>query len=93
MRLLSDENMPTSIGKLLVGHEVGSVVGLGWQGMKNGDLLHVQKPGFCFGADHGMKGFLIGTEAQTGVPGFEGDEFKTVWRHGGLPLQVETEGK
>lgn len=39
MRILFDENMPISLAKLLVGHECSSVVRLGWQGTRNGNLL------------------------------------------------------
>lgn len=39
MRILFDENMPISLAKLLVGHECNSVIRLGWQGTRNGNLL------------------------------------------------------
>lgn len=39
MRLLLDENFPADFAKLLVGHEVATVHGLGWSGVKNGELL------------------------------------------------------
>jgi hypothetical protein len=40
LRILLDENLPVDLAAELVGHEVATVVGLGWQGIKNGDLLH-----------------------------------------------------
>jgi predicted nuclease of predicted toxin-antitoxin system len=39
MRILLDENFPVDFAKLLVGHEVATVYGLGWSGIKNGELL------------------------------------------------------
>lgn len=39
MRILFDEYMPISLAKLLVGHECNSVIRLGWQGTRNGNLL------------------------------------------------------
>lgn len=39
MRVLLDENIPVDLAKLLPGHEVQTVSGLGWQGLKNGELL------------------------------------------------------
>ena len=39
MRRLLDENFPADFAKLLVGHEVATVHGLGWSGVKNGELL------------------------------------------------------
>lgn len=39
MRLLLDENLPADLVRALVGHEVRTVAGLGWPGIKNGELL------------------------------------------------------
>ncbi len=39
MRILLDENFPIDFAKLLVGHEVSTVHGQGWSGIKNGELL------------------------------------------------------
>ena len=39
MRVLLDENMPADLAAALVGHEVSSVLGLGWRGVKNRELL------------------------------------------------------
>lgn len=39
MRLLFDESLPWRLARLLVGHEVESVQGAGWAGIKNGELL------------------------------------------------------
>jgi predicted nuclease of predicted toxin-antitoxin system len=39
MRVLLDENVPVELAPLLVDHLVDSVVGLGWTGVKNGELL------------------------------------------------------
>ncbi len=39
MRLLLDENFPLDFAKLLEGHAVSTVPGLGWAGVKNGELL------------------------------------------------------
>ena len=39
MRVLLDENLPHDLGSLLTGHEVATVQGLGWAGVKNGELL------------------------------------------------------
>lgn len=39
MRILLDENLPVDFARLLVGHEVTTVSGLGWSGIKNGELL------------------------------------------------------
>ncbi len=39
MRILLDENLPVDLGTELTGHEVSTVTGLGWQGIKNGVLL------------------------------------------------------
>ena len=39
MRVLLDENLPHDLASELVGHEVATVQGLGWAGIKNGELL------------------------------------------------------
>ena len=39
MRILLDENIPVDLALELPGHQVDTVVGLGWAGIKNGELL------------------------------------------------------
>jgi hypothetical protein len=39
MRIVLDENIPVGFAKLLAGHDVMTVSGLGWSGVKNGELL------------------------------------------------------
>lgn len=39
MRVLLDENLPHDLIAQLTGHDVRTVQGLGWSGVKNGDLL------------------------------------------------------
>ena len=39
MRVLLDENLPHDLASELVGHDVVTVQGLGWAGIKNGELL------------------------------------------------------
>jgi hypothetical protein len=39
VRVLLDENLPHDLGLELTGHQVATVQGLGWAGMKNGELL------------------------------------------------------
>ena len=39
MRLLLDECVPARLRRALPGHEVSTVVGEGWSGIKNGNLL------------------------------------------------------
>ncbi|HEX9366413.1 MAG TPA: DUF5615 family PIN-like protein [Vicinamibacterales bacterium] len=39
MRVLLDENLPHDLIAQLTGHDVVTVQGLGWAGVKNGDLL------------------------------------------------------
>lgn len=39
MRVLLDENLPVDLAALIVGHDVQTVAGVGWQGVKNGELL------------------------------------------------------
>ena len=43
MRILLDENLPVALAAELTGHEVVGVAQLGWQGIKNSELLrHAQ---------------------------------------------------
>ena len=46
MRVLLDENDPADLAGLLVAHEVETVSGLGWDGIKNGELLGRMRGGF-----------------------------------------------
>ena len=39
MRVLLDESEPSRLRRSLVGHEVRTVVEMGWSGVKNGELL------------------------------------------------------
>lgn len=39
MRVLLDEQLPLDLAATLEGHSVATVVGRGWAGVKNGDLL------------------------------------------------------
>ena len=39
MRILLDENLPADLAAELAGHEVATVTRLGWQGIKNSELL------------------------------------------------------
>jgi hypothetical protein len=39
VRILLDENFPVDFAKLLIGHQILTVHGLGWSGIKNGELL------------------------------------------------------
>jgi hypothetical protein len=39
VRVLLDEQLPVALAAELPGHEVDTVVGLGWQGITNGELL------------------------------------------------------
>ena len=39
MRVLLDEQLPVDLAEVLHGHTVDTVVGRGWAGIKNGDLL------------------------------------------------------
>jgi hypothetical protein len=39
MRVLLDENVPVDLASLLDRHNVETVSGLGWDGVKNGELL------------------------------------------------------
>ncbi|MBI4408963.1 MAG: DUF5615 family PIN-like protein [Gemmatimonadetes bacterium] len=39
MRVLLDENLPIDLAPEIAGHEVDTVLGLGWSGINNGELL------------------------------------------------------
>jgi len=39
VRVLLDENLPRDLVRVLPGHDVVTVHGLGWSGLKNGELL------------------------------------------------------
>jgi hypothetical protein len=39
VRVLLDEQLPVGLAGALAGHQVDTVVGLGWQGVTNGELL------------------------------------------------------
>jgi hypothetical protein len=39
MRVLLDENVPVDLAGLLANHDVQTVSGLGWEGIRNGELL------------------------------------------------------
>ena len=39
MRVLLDENLPAGLAAELVGHEVATITGMGWRGIKNSELL------------------------------------------------------
>jgi hypothetical protein len=39
VRVLLDENLPHDLAFLLAGHDVSTVQGVGWAGVKNGELL------------------------------------------------------
>ena len=39
MRVLPDEQLPVDLALELTGHDVDTVVGRGWAGVKNGELL------------------------------------------------------
>lgn len=39
MRILLDESLPRKLGQALAGHEVRTVQQVGWDGLKNGELL------------------------------------------------------
>ena len=40
MRVLLDENLPVDLTAELADHEVATITGLGWRGIKNSELLH-----------------------------------------------------
>ena len=39
MRVLLDESLPRGLAALIAGHDVSTVVEMGWSGMQNGQLL------------------------------------------------------
>jgi predicted nuclease of predicted toxin-antitoxin system len=39
VRVLLDEQVPIGLASLLAGHDARTVVGMGWSGIKNGELL------------------------------------------------------
>lgn len=41
MRVLLDESLPRPLAALLSGHEVRTVVAVGWSGIENGELLQL----------------------------------------------------
>ncbi len=45
-RILLDENLPWQLGPLLTGHQVSTVVGMGWGGIQNGRLLALAQAQF-----------------------------------------------
>jgi predicted nuclease of predicted toxin-antitoxin system len=46
MRLLLDESVPATLRRYLTTHEVRTVVGEGWSGVKNGKLLALAAANF-----------------------------------------------
>jgi len=46
MRVLLDENVPVDLVSLLDDHDVETVSGLGWAGVKNGELLRRMRGAF-----------------------------------------------
>lgn len=46
MRILLDESLPRRLAQDLSGHEVQTVQGRGWAGLKNGELLRVANAEF-----------------------------------------------
>ena len=46
MRLLLDEMVPAELRNLLVGHDVGTVRGMGWSSKSNGELLALARDEF-----------------------------------------------
>jgi hypothetical protein len=43
VRVLLDEHLPLDLARELQGHDVQTVVGRGWAGVKNGDLLRLMR--------------------------------------------------
>lgn len=41
MRVLLDESVPRGLAAAIIGHDVTTVVDLGWAGTRNGDLLRL----------------------------------------------------
>ena len=66
MRILLDENLPVELAVELTGHEVTTVTGLGWQGIKNSELLRRAQGRFevLVTMDRNL-------ERQQNIPGFE----------------------
>ena len=46
MRVLLDECLPRRLGRLLAGHEVQTVQGMGWSSASNGEILERMAPDF-----------------------------------------------
>ena len=46
MKILLDESLPKSLTKEFKGHFVSTVVGHGWSGKKNGELLRLAQKEF-----------------------------------------------
>ena len=66
MRILLDENLPVELAVELTGHEVTTVTGLGWQGIKNSELMRRKQGRFevLVTMDRNL-------ERQQNIPGFE----------------------
>ncbi len=45
MRVLLDECLPKRLAKEIIGHDVRTVVEMGWSGKKNGELLSLTAAG------------------------------------------------
>lgn len=66
MRVLLDENLPVTLAAKLVGHEVATITGLGWRGIKSGELLNRAQGSF------GVLGTMDrNLEFQQNIAGFE----------------------
>lgn len=46
MKVLLDESLPIKLAKELISHKVSTVVGKGWKGKKNGELLKLAEAEF-----------------------------------------------
>lgn len=47
MKVLLDEDVPGKLVRFLTGHEIQTVVSMGWGGIKNGELLaFIERDGF-----------------------------------------------
>jgi len=46
VRVLLDEHLPVDLAAALLGHQVDTVVGRAWAGVKNGDLLQRMRGGY-----------------------------------------------
>jgi len=66
VRILLDENLPVELAVELTGHEVTTVTGLGWQGIKNSELMRRAQGRFevLVTMDRNL-------ERQQNIPGFE----------------------